>query len=57
MLPYIWNIGICHPKGYGFLRRCGLKTDIGFAHFGLELSMGFKGITGLYERICRFNYK
>ena len=57
MLPYIWNIGICHPKGYGFLRRCGLKTDIGFVHFGLELSMGFKGITGLYERICRFNYK
>ena len=28
---------MCHPKGYAwFLGHFGLKTDIDFAHFGLE---------------------
>lgn len=29
----------------GFLRLFGLKTDIDFAHFGLESGMVFKGTT------------
>ena len=34
----------------------GLKTDIHFAHFGLESVMVFKGTTGVHvERIYRFN--
>ena len=41
----------------GFLRRFGLKTDIHFAHFGLESGMVFEGTTGVYERIYRFNSK
>ena len=28
-------IGMCRPKGYDFLRRLGLKTDIDFTHFNL----------------------
>ena len=41
----------------GFLGRFGLKTGIDFAHFGHESGMVFKGITGLYEHIYRFNSK
>ena len=42
----------------GFLRPFfGLKTDINFAHFGLESGMVFEGITGVYERLYRFNSK
>ena len=44
------------PKGYGFLSRFGLKTDVDFAHFGLESAdMVFKGTMGVDERIYRFN--
>ena len=57
VLPYISHISICSPKGYGFLRRFGLKTDTDFDHFGLESGMVFEGTTGVYERICRFNSK
>ena len=45
------------PQGVGFLSRNGLKTGIDFAHFGLELVMDFEEITGVYERIGRFNSK
>ena len=41
----------------GVFRRFGLKTGIDFAHFGLESGMVFEGTTGVYERICRFNFK
>lgn len=44
------------PKGYGFLSRFGLKTDVDFAYFGLESAgMVFKGTMGVDERIYRFN--
>ena len=46
------------PHRVGFLRRFGLKTGIDFAHFGLESGMvlwGTTGLTGLYERLYRFN--
>ena len=43
------------PYRVGFLHRFGLKTGIDFAHFGLELGMVFEAITGVYERIYRFN--
>ena len=45
------------PQGVGFWRRNGLKTGIDFAHFSLELVMDFEEITGVYERIGRFNSK
>ena len=45
------------PQGVGFMSRNGLKTGIDFAHFGLELVMDFEEITGVYERIGRFNSK
>ena len=39
------------------LRRFCPKTDIDFAHFGLESGMVFEETTGVYERICCFNSK
>ena len=33
------------PHWVGFLRRFGRKTDIHFAHFGLESGMVFEGTT------------
>ena len=39
VLPYIGYIGMCRPKGYGFLSRFGLKTGIDIKHFGLKLGM------------------
>ena len=45
------------PHRVGVLRRCGLKTGIHFAHFGLESGMVFEGTTGVYERVYRFNSK
>ena len=45
------------PHRVGVLRRFGLKTDIHFAHFGLESGMVFEETTGVYERIYRFNSK
>ena len=41
----------------GFFRRFGLKTDIHFAHFGLESGMFFKGTTGVYVLIYCFSSK
>ena len=57
VLPYISHIGMCRPKGLGFLGRFRLKTGVDFAHFDLESGMVFKGTTGLYERIYWFNSK
>ena len=46
------------PQGVGgFGRVFGQKTDIHFAHFGLESGMFFERNTGVYERIYRFNSK
>ena len=45
------------PQRVWFLHRFGLKTGIDFAHFGLELGMGFEETTEMYERIYRFNSK
>ena len=46
VLPFLRHIGMCRAKGYGFLRRFGLKSGI-----------VFERITGVYERIYRFNSK
>ena len=43
------------PYRVGFLRRFGMKTGIHLTQFGLESGMIFKGTTGVYERIYRFN--
>ena len=46
------------PSGRVFAPFCSLKTGIHFAHFGLESGMvleGTTGLTGLYERLYRFN--
>ena len=40
-----------------FENSFGLKTGIDFAHFGLELGMVFEETTGVYERICRFQFQ
>ena len=45
------------PHWVGFLHCFGVKTGIHFAHFGLESGVVFKGTTGVYERIYRFNSK
>ena len=45
------------PEKEWFLRRFGRRTGVNFAHFGLESGMVFEGITGVYERVCRFNSK
>ena len=47
----------CGYVRVGFLRRCGLKTGIHFAHLGVESRMVFEGTTGVCERIYRFNSK
>ena len=43
------------PHRVGFLRRFGMKTGMHLTQFGLESGMIFKGTTGVYERIYRFN--
>ena len=51
---------MCHlkgMKGYGFLRRFGLKTGIDVAHFGLESSIVYGGTTFVYQCVRRFNSK
>ena len=48
---------MCRPICVGFLRLFDLKTGIAFAHVDLESSLVFKGSTGVYERISRFNSK
>ena len=46
------------PKGMvSFCAFFGLRTGIDFAHFGLESSMVFVGVTGVHERNYRFNSK
>ena len=46
------------PKGMvSFCAFFGLKTGIDFAHFGVESSMVFEGVTGVHERNDRFNSK
>ena len=47
----------CGYVRVGFLRRCGLKKGIHFAHLGVESRMVFEGTTGVCERIYRFNSK
>ena len=42
---------MCRPKRVWILRRVGLKTDIDFAHLGLETGIVFE--TVMYERFCR----
>ena len=37
------------PQRVGFWRLLGLKTGIGFAHFGLQSGMVFEGTTGVYN--------
>ena len=36
------------PQRVGYWGLLGLKTGIHFAHFGLESSVVFEGITGVY---------
>ena len=57
VLPYISHIGICCPNGEGVLGRFGLKMDVHFPYFGLELGIVFLGITGVYEHSYQFNSK
>ena len=45
------------PRRVWLWRRFGLRTDIDFAHFGLESGMVHKGTTVVYECVRRFNYK
>ena len=40
-----------------FCAFLGPKTGIDFAHFGLESSMVFEGVTGVHERNFHFNSK
>ena len=44
------------PNRVGLLRRFGLKTDIHFAHFGLESGMVLEGTTECMKEkeICEF---
>ena len=53
--PYISDIGICRPQGYGFNSAPFRSIDV--AHFGLESGVVFEETTWVYERICRFNSK
>ena len=45
------------PQRVWFLLRFGLNTGMDLARFILESGMVFVGITGVYERIYRFNSK
>ena len=51
LLPYIGHIGMCRPKGYGFLHRFGVKMGIDFAHSGLESGIVFERATVVYQQI------
>ena len=37
------------------LHRFGLKTDIDFAHFGLNSGKVSGGTSGVYKRVCLFS--
>ena len=43
--PLYMAIWVCVAPSGRVFGRFGLKTDIHFAHFGLELGMGFEGTT------------
>ena len=45
------------PQRVWLWRRFGLRTDIDFAHFGLESGMVYKGTTIVYGCVRRFNFK
>ena len=45
------------PRRVWLWRRFGLRTDIDFAHFGLESGMVHKGTTVAYGFVRPFNYK
>ena len=45
------------PQRVWFSRLFGLKTDIHFAHFGLESGIVFQGTAGVYERIFSFQFQ
>ena len=55
VLPYINHIGMCRPKGWGFLHHFGLKTGVHSVYFGLESGMVFEGTTGVFELIYRLS--
>ena len=55
VLPYINHIGMCRPRGWGFLHHFGLKTGKHFVCFGLESGMVFEGTSGVFERIYRLS--
>ena len=59
VLPYISYIGMCYPKGYGFLAVLVWKQVlIDFDHSGLKIGYGFQGTMKLhYKHICLFNSK
>lgn len=44
---------MCRPKRVWILRRVGLKTDIDFAHLGLETGIVFETLVYMYEHFCR----
>ena len=47
---------MCCLKGL-VIHPFGLTTGVDSAHFRVESGMVFKGTTGVYERIYRFNSK
>ena len=54
VLPYRY----VPPQRVKFLRRFGLKTDIDFAHLGLDSGTRFsRELVGVYKRIHGFNFK
>ena len=55
VLPYINHIGMCRPKGWGFLHHFGLKTGIHSVYFGLESGLVLEGSTGVFELIYRLS--
>ena len=60
VLPYISQLLYAPPRRVGYLRRVCLKTGVTgvhSAHFGLDSGMVFEALTGVYERIYRFNSK
>ena len=55
VLPYINHIGMCRPKGWGFLHHFGLKTGIHSVYFGLESGLVLEESTGVFELIYRLS--
>ena len=55
LLPYTCRY--VPPQRVWFWHLLVLKTDIDFAHFGLESGIVFEGTMGAYEPIYHFNSK